>query len=346
MPEEIQSWWQNLSPQAHTIAVDAALAIGALLGGHLVAVVVTRFLRKRKFDSIFRISTPPTEAADDDRRFTPTMLVGLLTRLSVWAGAVGWLIRDYGRPELAETISTTIGRVWMVAAALTAALALASLLARRVIECLEGTVAGRTGTMSPRTVAGAVGAGIYALVLLLTLLTVADNFNWPQTRNAAASLWQLTLNLLTAGAAVLVGWLGARWAREFATPQAGATELKPAQQTALAIVAVTTALAVALLLFGGGLSVGVALLGIVASLLFLARGQLPDVIAGLKLCASKIGTVWFDGTPWQVGQIGLLQSDVGRGGEFYRLPNRQLLQASSQSPSLPETNNRKPVMSQ
>jgi hypothetical protein len=126
-----------------------------------------------------------------------------------------------------------------------------------------------------------VVASLYAVVLLLSLLTAADYFDWPQMRTAAAGLWQLDLHLLTAGAAVLVGCVGALWARQ-TTVQGASSGLQPAQQTALGIVAVTTALAVALLLYGSGLGVGVAILAGAAGLLFLARGRLAEVVE-LKL---------------------------------------------------------------
>lgn len=343
MPQELLSWWQNLNPQVRGYALDVAVVLGALLGGHVLGVLAGRFLRARRFNAIFRVTGPTPDQPQDDRGFTPTTLAGLLIRLTVWAAGAWWLVRGHGRPELAESMRRVAGQIWVVAAALTAALALAGLLARRVIECLEGvptTTASRAGAAPPRVVAGAVGAGVYALVLLLTLLTVADNFDWPQTRLAAAGIWQLVLRLVTAGAAVLVGYLGARWAREFGAPQTASAETPPAQQTALSIVAATTALAVALLVFGAGLGVGVAILAVVAALLFLARGRLPDVVAGVKLRKDKVGTVWFEGTPWQVGQVGLLQSDVTRNGAFYRVANRQVLQASETTNHAPETNGR------
>ena len=344
MPEEFQSWWQNLSPQTRALGLDGAAVLAALLVGQIAGVLASRFLRGRGFNSMFRVTPPSADIFDDTRSFTPAWFAGMLVRLTVWAAAAWWLLRGHGKPDTADSLAKLGGQIWGVAVALTAALALAGLLARRVIECLEGvTPAARSGGTSPRSIAGAVGAGIYALVLLLMLLTVADSFDWPQTRHAAASLWQLALNLLTAGAAVLVGWLGARWARECTSPHGATAQPQPEQQTALGIVAVTTALAVALLLFGGGLGIGVALIAVVAALLYMGRGRLPDLIAGLKLRKDKIGTVWFNGAPWQVGQIGLLHSDVGRGGEIYRLPNCQVLEASGQAESAPETG-RRPMM--
>ena len=347
MPQELLSFWQGLSPEMRGYILDGGVALGALLIGHWLGLFVGRFLRNWGFNSIFRVTAQAQDQyQQDDRRFTPTMLAGMLVRLTVWAAGAWWLLREHGRPEIAETITKTGGRIWAVTAALTAALALASLLARRVIECLEGVApptANRTGP-APRSLAGPVGAGIYALVLLLTLLTVADYFAWPQTRTAVAGLWQLALQLLTAGAAVLVGYLGARWAKEFATPQNANSELQPAQQTALGIVVLTTALAVALLLFGGGLGVGVAILVGAAGLLYFARGRLPDVIAGLKLRKDKIETVWFEGTPWQVARIGLVNSQVSRSGASYKVANRQVLQASGFVENAPQSNGRPALM--
>jgi hypothetical protein len=331
--EQLQSWWQNLTPETRAYILDGAVALGALLGGHLLGKIVGSFLRAGRFNSLFRVTREAPGGSDDERVFTPTMLAGLLVRLTVWAFAASYLLPKYGQAELAESISRKIGPVWAVAAALAAVLALAGLLARRVVEILD------SGTAPTRSVAGAVGAGIYAVVLLLSLVTAAEYFDWPQTRTAAAGLWQLALHLLTAGAAVLVGYVGVLWARQTAA-QGDSPGLQPAQQTALGIVAVTTALAVALLLYGSGLGVGVAILAGAAGLLFLLRGRLPDVAAGLKLRRDKVGTVWFDGAPWQVGRIGVIQSRVTRNGEMYNMPNRQLVEAAGPTPGARETNTR------
>ena len=148
-------------------------------------------------------------------------------------------------------------------------------------------------------------------------------------------MWQLALRLLSAGAAVFVGYLGARWARECATAEDGESAPKPEQKTAMGIVVGTTALAVALLVFGAGLGIGVAILAVVVGVLFLARGRLADVTAGLKLRKHNVGTAWFDGTPWQVGHIGLIQSDVTRNGTSYKVANQVVLEAAGHTESTP-----------
>src|SRR5207244_1512531 len=154
-----QSWWQNLNPQVRAYILDGAVVLGALLGGHLLGVLVGRFLRARRFNSIFRVMGPTHDQPQDDRGFTPTTLAAYLARLTVWAAAAWWLVREHGRPELAESLALMVRRAWVVVAALTAALALASQLARRAIECVEGVTPAapnRTGAAPPRSVAGAV----------------------------------------------------------------------------------------------------------------------------------------------------------------------------------------------
>ncbi|HLW66177.1 MAG TPA: hypothetical protein VKS79_12770 [Gemmataceae bacterium] len=333
MLEELRSWWENLSPEIRGYIFNGVLALGALVGGHFLGVLAGRFLRARRFNSLFRVSAKNLDQPQEDHGFTPTTLVGLLVRITVWALVAGWLLHRYGRPELGDAVTRVVGPVWIVAGGLVATLALASLLTRRVMECLEnGSPAptNRTAT-PPRKVAGAVGAGVYGSVLLLMLLIAADYFDLPQTRTVVAGAWQLALRLLSAGAAVLVGYFGARWAREYATPQSGAAELEPGQRTGLAIVVVTTALAVALVLFGAGLGAGVAVLAVVAAVTYLARGQMSDVMAGLKLRRGKVGTAWFEGIPWQVERIGITQSDVSRNGTSYRVANQVVLQASART---------------
>ena len=346
MPADLQSWWQNLNPELRGYILDGALVLGALLGGYIIGVVVDRMLRARRFDLLFRVTTPPPTYLEDGRvTFTATTLAGLLVRLTIWASAGWWLAREHGQVELAATVVQVIGRTWSVAGVLASALALAGLLARRVIECLESCApvvpanAGRTGATSARSLAGPAAAGIYGLVLILSLLVMADFFNLPLMRTAAVSLWQLALNLLIAGAALLVGGLGARWARAFSSaPAEASSPERVGQYTAVGIIGGTTALAVGLLLFTAGLGIGVAVVAIAVVVIYFAQRHFADLIAGLKLRKDKVTMVWKDGIAWQITQIGLFQSEVGRGGEHFKVQNRYLVAASTHSAPDPAHN--------
>jgi hypothetical protein len=334
MLKELQSWWQNAAPETQAIVWDGSVVLVALLGGHIIGKMVARSLRAHSFDAAFRpwgSSSPHYEA---DRGFTPATVVGLLVRLTAWAAAAWWLARRYDRPDVADALALVGGRIWVVVAILGATLLLAGLLARRVMECLQGPAPGlpqaRPSAAPHHTVPGAVGAGVYGLVVLVALLTAADYYDWPLTRTAALGLWQLTQTLLYAGAALLVGALGIRWSRDLATHATGASpHQRTAQSTALGIMAGTTGLAAGVLLFAAGVRLGLALIVVVGVLAWLARGHLSNLLAGLRLRANKVGTVWFDGGPWQVSEVGWLETEVGRGGEYSRLPNRQVLEASA-----------------
>jgi hypothetical protein len=337
MLDELRTWWQNTTPQTQTTLQDGGLALLALVGGHILGAMVARGLRARSFDAALRPSGPSPAGAEPDRGFTPTLVAGWLVRLTVWAGAGWWLAHKYGRVDLAKTLALILSRTWAVAAVLVAALALGSLLARRLLECLGGLPGAgadpvgpsRNGAQSPqRGAAGAAAAVVYVLSLLLVLLMAADMFDWPLTRSSALALWQFGQHLLIAGAALVIGCLGARWARDLMTADgAPSPEKRAGQYTALTIMAATTVLAVVVLLSSAGVLLGLAALAAFGSVLWLGRGHLPDVSAGLQLRAHKVREVWLDGEAWQVAEVGLLTAQVGRRGEFRPLPNRQVLEA-------------------
>jgi hypothetical protein len=332
MFDQLQDWWQNLTPETRASFWDGSLALAALLGGHFLGALAARALRARNFDAVLRLPGSSPSAREADHGITPTLLAGLLVRLTVWALASRWLAHKYGRVELANTLGLIINRTWALAAVLGAALALASLLARRLLECLHGlprAVPSRNGAAAPRAdVAGAVAAGVYVLVVLVALLIAADLFDWPLTRSSALALWQFAQHLLIAGAALLIGCLGARWARDLMTPEVAVSpETQAGQYTALGIMAATTVLAVTVLLASAGVLLGLGALAGLGGLLWMARGHLPDVSAGLQLRAHKVREVWLDGTAWQVAAVGFLTTEVSRAGEFCRLQNRVVLEA-------------------
>ena len=344
MLEELRTWWQNSTPQTHALIQEGGLALAALLAGHFLGVLVARALRARDFDAALRLSGSAPPGAGPNHGFTPTFFAGLLVRLTVWAGAACWLANKHGRVELANTLWLIITRTWAVAAMLVAALALGSLLARRLIECLHGqpeaVAPSRLGAAAPRGGgAGAAAAAVYGLAALLVLLMAADLYDWPLTRTSALALWQFAQHLLIAGAALLIGGLGARWARDLATPDGAASpEKRAGQYTALTIMSATTVLALVVLLSASGVLIGLAALGLFGLLLWLARGHLPDVSAGFQLRAHKIREVWFDGEPWQVAEIGLLTAQVGRRGvhtglQHQAVLHRAVLAAPAEAPS-------------
>ncbi|MCI0459111.1 MAG: hypothetical protein L0Z62_19310 [Gemmataceae bacterium] len=332
MFDELQAWWQNVTPETLVLLREGSVGLAALVGGYFLGSLVARALRTRNFDAVLRLpgSSPPGPEASHG--FTPTLVAGLLVRLTVWGAAAGWLARQHGRVELASTLGLILNRAWALAAVLVAALALASLLASRVIDCLKGGSESSTSRNGPgasqRGLAGAVGAGVYGLVVLLALLIAADFFDWPLTRSSALALWQLSQHLLTAGAALLIGCLGARWARDLVPLEGSASpEQRAGQYTGLGIVATTTILAVTVLLSSSSVVFGLTALAILGLALWLVRGHLPDVAAGLQLRAHQVHEVWWDGVPWDVVKVGLLTTEVGRAGEFSQVQNRLVLEA-------------------
>jgi hypothetical protein len=333
MVNDLQTWWQNTTPEVRTPLEVVSVVAGALLIGHFLATLVARTLRARNFDAFLRVPGAAPRVAGVEGDISPTLIAALLVRLSIAAGAVWWLAFRHEQFELARTLGLIISRTWTVAAVLVAALALGSFMARRLIECLPPaspeTAPSRNGTAVPRfNAAGIITAGTYGLVVLLVLLIAADLCDWPLTRTSALALWQLTHHLLVAGAALFIGFLGSRWARELVTPESlTSPEKRAAQYTALGITAATTLLAVAVLLSSAGVLIGLAALAILGFLLWLIRGYLPDVAAGLQLRAHKIREVWFDGVPWQVAEVGVVTTQVTRNGEFCRVQNRVVLEA-------------------
>ena len=339
MLDEVQVFWQNITPDMRDTIQTLGLAIAALLGGHILGSVVSRSLRAKKFDLALRLPSAAPEGAEAEHGFTPTFFAGMMVRLSVWVGAAWWLAQSHGRNDLANTLVLVLKRTWALAGLVATVLALGNLLARRVVDCLRGltkagvaVVPSRNGVAVPRgDLAGLVGAGIYFALVLLVLLIAADMFDWPLIRNSAQTLWQLGQKLLFAGAALFIGSLGARWARDLVKVEGTSQqERRAGHYTGLAIIGATTILSVAVLLSSAGLFMGLAILTIFAASLWLARGYLPDVTAGLQLRFQRVQEVWLDSEPWQVSEVGIVASQVSRRGEFCRLQNRVVLEASRQ----------------
>src|SRR5213080_1823402 len=93
MWNDLQSWWQNFTPETQTLVWDGGLAALALVGGWIAGAVVARILDRWNFDGAFRLSSVP--GGYEDRGLTPTRVAALLVRLTIWAAAAGWLAGRY-----------------------------------------------------------------------------------------------------------------------------------------------------------------------------------------------------------------------------------------------------------
>jgi hypothetical protein len=333
MLDELQKWWQQTPPEIQSYIQDGVVVVVALLGGHLLGSLLARALRAKNFDAALRLQGPGVPPPVSDG-FTPTFIAGMLVRLTVWALAAWWLADKYGRADIARTLGLVINRTWGVAAVVVAALALGGTLARRLTECLNIAPKPGAAAVNPHQgAAHAVGAGAYVLSVLLVLLIAADLFDWPLTRTSALALWQFAQHLLIAVAALFVGSLGARWARDLATPEGTASaEKRAGQYTGMAIMTVTTLLAVTVLLASAGVLLSLGMLVICGFGLWMVRGHIPDVFAGLQLRAHKVREAHFEGEAWQVVEVGFLTSQVSRAGEFCRVQNRAVMQARLHAP--------------
>jgi hypothetical protein len=334
MFDELQTWWQNATPETQLAVQAGSILLLGLLGGQFAAALVMRTLRAHRFDTALRLPGAVSPAPDAEPTITPTVVAGMLVRLTCWAFAAWWLASHYGWPEVAARLALVVSRTWALAAVLVATLTFGGLLAERLIRCLQWSSkpepAPSPGNPSAGTLRGAAGmvaAGAYVFVVLLALLITADLFDWPLTRSSAQALWQFSQHLLVACAALFIGGLGARWARELGTPAATSPEQQAGQFTALGIMAATTVLAVAVMLSTAGVLLGLAALAVLGILLWLVRGYLPDVVAGLQLRSNHVREVWFDGAAWQLVEIGFLTTQVGRAGEFCRVQNRMVMEA-------------------
>jgi hypothetical protein len=313
MLHELQAWWQATSPETQAIIREGGLVLAVLLAGYLLGNMVARSLRAMNFDALVRL----TGSAEASNSFSLSRLAGFLVRLTVWAGALYWLARQHDKPEWAAMIGLVISRTWALVTILVVALGLASMVANRFKELMQDTGAPDSRHRSaPSGLAAAIGTAAYGLVLLLTLVAAADYFDWPLTRNSAQALWQLGQHLLTAGAALLIGCVGARFARDLVTPEAAVSpEKHAAQYTGLALVAGTTVLAVTVLLTGAGLSLGLATLAFLGILLWFGRGYLPDLLAALHL----------GGAREEAADAGFAQTEAPRTTEFGTASNREAL---------------------
>jgi hypothetical protein len=149
MLDELQTWWHNTTPESRAALQIGGLVTAALLGGHFLGAMVARRLRAKNFDAALRPPGAQPAGTEGEHGITPTFLAGLLVRLTVWAGAAWWFAHQHDKVELASTLVLVLKRTWTVVFVFTTALALGSLLARRVMDCLRGLPKAGGGVFVP-----------------------------------------------------------------------------------------------------------------------------------------------------------------------------------------------------
>ena len=343
----VQAWWQELPPDVQTFLQSTGILLAAFVAGVILGGWAGRRLRAAGFDASLRPPWSPSTASgrSEAPTFTPTRVAGGIVRLTVWGCGVWFLAGRHGWTNLAGALEWIAGRVWSLALVTVVALYLARLCAEKLIDLVQNPplkerweawlppAAGRERRWGGAAVLA--GVTVYGVVVLLVLLVAADLMGWTLTGHALSALWNLALHLFTAGVALLIGWLGAQWARTQAAPDA--VPVSPVAQVgyyaALGIMGGATVLAI-LLLSGNPLTLsGLVLLALLALLLWPARAYLPDLWAGILLKVQKVKAVRLGGAMHQLGAVGpLLTQLTGPEGNLTRR-NRLVLEAHLRSAS-------------
>src|SRR5947209_19983136 len=85
MLDELQTWWQNTTPETRAALQELSLALVALAAGHFFGAMTARALRARNFDAALRLPRSAPPSPETAHGITPTLLAGLLERLTVSA---------------------------------------------------------------------------------------------------------------------------------------------------------------------------------------------------------------------------------------------------------------------
>ena len=110
MLEELQTWWQDLGPDAQIALQAGSGALVGILGGQFLATVVLRTLRAHNFDAVLRLPRATPAPAEAEHGFTPTMVAANLARVTFWSLAIWWVARLYGQAEFAQRLALIVGR--------------------------------------------------------------------------------------------------------------------------------------------------------------------------------------------------------------------------------------------
>jgi hypothetical protein len=226
-----------------------------------------------------------------------------------------------------------------------AALFLSRLFAGKLVDVVEASPlkdklhgwqpAGVGRDARPGGVAVLAGFVIDAVVVLLVLLVVADLSGLTAAGQALAAAWHLVLHVFTAGVALLIGWVGARWVRDQAKPESGPVSSPAGFGVYAAATVMGGAALLAVLLLAGNFPTyfGMILLVLVVMLFWPAQRWLPDIYAGVLLRMQGVKAVRIDGGTYPVGAVGLIQTQLTFPEGVQVRRNRAVLEAHFGDPS-------------
>ncbi|MBI3923410.1 MAG: hypothetical protein HY318_18460 [Armatimonadetes bacterium] len=352
------TWWNDLPRETQIALRDAEVVLAALLLAKFAGAVLKALLSARGFDSLVAVPWAPAAPVKGDPRARPSDVVGYLCVASLWAVAAWWLAREHGVSDVANSILWVTGKAWTLAFVIILAMVSGGWLSRAVTLAMQSPgiktrldsllpIPGARGEPLSDSLTKTVSVLFYVVSLMLMALASTDLLHLTATASALAAVWQLAVRLVAAGAALGIGWLGLKWARDFnlqgeadqssfAAPTLSTTALEsrsPAQplsaerQIQLGLLGAVILFAIAVVADIGGSLIGLCVLFMVFLLILPLREYVPDVWGGFYLLIRNAKTVDLEGRTMNIKQVGLLMTDLTIEGEHLSRRNREVLTA-------------------
>lgn len=351
---DLTVWWNGLSEVVRSGLRDAGIVVVGLGLGLLAGRIARGLLVKKGIDRYLRAPWAAPDDADQPllARREPSLLssvVGWLFTLTVWLGVVCVIgvLREID--PMVDFGKVAIIRGWQVAAVILSAVLASGWLAHTVHGLFQTpwlkrelnalfTPAGKAEGSFSDTASRAVCLFIYAAFLLLVPVAIAGLFDIGSFAPLVAPAWHLCARLLTVPAAFAVGYVSLAWIRSQgkSAGNEGADHSELEYYVGLGIMVGTTVFALALLLGVSSNAGGVAMLGLLAFLLFLfwpVRKNLRDIWAGVLLRLQRVGIVTIQATAFEVKSVGLLMTTLQRNGVESTRRNADVLAEALKPPA-------------
>lgn len=328
---ELIEWFKNLDPSTQAALRDAGIVLLSLLVGLILAALARWLLGFHAYD---RKVLPPGQEPDPERPgLQPVRVVGWIAFASSVMVGTGIIASLRDTPWLVSLARNFIIISWLIVVALTGTLIIGRWFADQLMDFLRQPVLAQkmdsllpSAPGSQRLSEGTTriaGALVYVVFVGFGLLLATDLLGLGTAASLLERIAHALVGLIVAGVIFGFGaWLSFV-ARDKAARTPGAQDTDQAFPTLVLLVA--GMLAAAVLVGTGGL---VALIVLVV-LLMCFRHPLwqhsSDVWAGLYLRSLPARTIEVDGETAELGNIGLLQSEVKQNGKTFRRRNRELV---------------------